>query len=142
MSHAMSRQERREAERYLARENAKWPATMKEWPRDDWPDGPMHRAANLIRVFRSRDFLVQVFAEPAPAIARLSICRSAITGDRWTDGISWEELQAIKDQCGYAESDAVEVFPATEDVVNVANVRHLWVMAEPLTFAWRDKGEG
>ena len=34
---------------------------------------------------------------------------------------------------------AVEVFPADDQVVNVANMRHLWVLPEPLPFAW-EKG--
>jgi len=37
------------------------------------------------------------------------------------------------------DADAIEIFPADMDVVNVANMRHLWVMAEPVEFAWRKK---
>jgi hypothetical protein len=46
-------------------------------------------------------------------------------------------LQRLKAECGYADRDAVEVYPRERDVVNVANLRHLWVMREPLAFAWR-----
>lgn len=140
MGFALNRTERRAAESYMRAENAKWPEQMKEWPRDEWPESAASRAPNLLRVFRSRHFLVQEFVAPSPALVRLSVNRAAIAGDRWQDGISWEEMQAIKDQCGYADRDAVEVFPASVDVVNVANMRHLWVLSEPLSFKWTSTG--
>ena len=31
----------------------------------------------------------------------------------------------------------MEVYPRTADLVNVANMRHLWVLPELLPFAWR-----
>jgi hypothetical protein len=46
-------------------------------------------------------------------------------------------LQDIRNAVGFSERDAVEVFPAKNDTVNVANLRHLWIMPEPLAFAWR-----
>jgi hypothetical protein len=123
----------REQRRQLARDNAKLPAELQPVPREQWPNpnGPQ------LEVWRSRDFLVQVFTAEAPASWRLSINRTSLKGDRWDDGISWDELQRLKGECGFADLDAVEVFPKRGDVVNVANMRHLWVMAEPLAFAWR-----
>lgn len=119
--------------RQMARDNAKQPSVLAEVPRHLWPDP----GAQQLRVLRSREFLVQEFHEPAPAHVRLSINRTSMDGDRWSDGISWEELQRIKAECGYAEMDAVEVYPPWFDEVNVANMRHLWVLREPLPFAWR-----
>lgn len=119
--------------RQLERDNAKQPATLYEVPREQWPNPN----APQLRVFRSRDFLVQEFAADAPAAVRLSVCRTTLAGERWQDGISWDDLQRLKRECGYGDADAVEVFPADADVVNVANMRHLWIMAEPLACAWR-----
>jgi hypothetical protein len=119
--------------RQLERDNAKQPSRLQEVLREQWPDP----GATHIRVLRSRDFLVQEFEASAPAVVRLSICRTSLSGDRWQDGISWEELQRLKCECGYGTADAIEVFPADADVVNVANMRHLWVMAEPVACAWR-----
>lgn len=135
---AMSRSDRRAAQRYIVQENAKWPAQLKEWPRDEWPN---RGAPGVLRVFRSRTFLVQEFAAEAPAIVRLSINRTALTNDgEWQQDITWEELQRLKREAGYGEFDAVEVFPSDADVVNVANMRHLWVLAGGfLNFAWRKK---
>lgn len=90
----------------------------------------------------ARDFLVQEFMEAAPAFARLSVNRTTLDGDRWSENITWDELQRIKAECGYRLADAVEVFPADPDVVNVANMRHLWVLREPLPFAWRKQQAG
>lgn len=119
--------------RQLARDNAKQPTMLREVPRHEWPN-PM---ATHLRVWRSRDFLVQEFAANAPALVRLSVCRTTLVGDRWQDGITWNDLQRLKRECGYGDADAIEVYPADADVVNVANIRHLWIMREPVACAWR-----
>lgn len=129
MNIATTRAQRRK----LASDNTNQPNTLQEIPRWRWPNPD----APQLRVLRSRDFLVQEFSAPAPAVVRLSISRTSLDGDRWQDGIAWEELQRLKHECGYAGRDAVEIFPADVDVVNVANMRHLWVLAEPVSFAWR-----
>lgn len=130
----MNRTERREAARYIAKESAKLPAFLVIVPPDQWPSaGP----PDLLEVWRSREYMVQVFRAPAPCTARLSINKTAIAGQRWAEGIGWEDLQRLKAECGFARFDAVEIFPREGDVVNVANMRHLWVMREPLSFAWR-----
>lgn len=126
----------REQRRQLERDNAKRPTCLQEIPRSEWPPMPEGRST-LIRVFRSRDFLVQEFAGSGPVLVRLSINRTTLQSGRWVDGVSWDELQSLKTEVGYGDLDALEVYPAAVDVVNVANVRHLWVMAEPVPFAWR-----
>jgi hypothetical protein len=119
--------------RQLERNNAKQPTALKEVPREQWPN----KSSTRLRVLRSMDFLVQEFAAIDPAVVRLSICRTTLAGDRWQDGISWGDLQRLKRECGYGDADAIEIFPSDADVVNVANMRHLWVMAEPVSCAWR-----
>lgn len=119
--------------RQLARDNAKQPEALQDIPREQWPNP----SAPQLRVLRSREFLVQEFSAQAPATVRLSICRTRLAGDRWQGDITWDELQRLKAECGYSDSDAVEIFPSDRDVVNVANMRHLWVMAEPFACTWR-----
>lgn len=131
MAITLTRAERRQ----LERDNAKRPRELQLVPREDWPLVP--NEPGLQRVWRSREFVVQEFAAPAPALVRLSVSRTSMTPTGWAQGISWDELQAIKAQCGYPDRDAVEVYPREADVVNVANLRHLWVLREPLAFAWR-----
>lgn len=132
---AGNREHRRSAQKFIAQENAKWPNELKVWPREDWPNP----SASVSRVLRSKTFLVQEYAADAPAIVRLSVNRAAISNDGgWQQDITWEELQRLKREAGYGDFEAVEVFPTDENVVNVANMRHLWILpAGSLAFAWR-----
>ena len=119
--------------RELERQNLKWPRELQLVPRHEWPDP----YGKQLRIWRSRDYLVQEFSAPDPACVRLSVNRTKLTGDRWSDNLTWDELQDIKAQCGYPMAEAVEVYPSAGDVVNVANMRHLWVLRERLPFVWR-----
>lgn len=131
MSSITTRAQRRQ----LARDNAKLPTRLLEVPREDWPD--VHQDDQLLALFCSRDFLVQIFSAITPAMFRISVNRTRLDGERWADGITWDELQAIKTELGFGDVDAVELYPPTRDVVNVANIRHLWVLSAPMPFAWR-----
>lgn len=123
--------------RQLERDNAKQPDRLQEIPRIDWPE---NAPPTIVRVFRSRVFLVQEYIHASPLVlCRLSVCKTSVSGNRWADGITWDELQQIKNECGYGGADAVEIYPADDDVVNVANMRHLWVLDAPVPFAWRKK---
>lgn len=126
----------REQRRQLARDNAKLPKHLALVDPADWPQSMLAMATPPVAVWRSRGFLVQKYLAPAPAIARLSVLRTTLAGERWQDGITWDELQQIKNELGYFAHTAVEVFPPMRDVVNVANIRHLWVLDGPLPFAW------
>lgn len=134
---SMSRRERRdyvrEARAHLTKENGKWPFVLRNVPRDEWPGG---LPDTLIKVMRSRVFMMQCYQE-ADGVLRLSVHRTAITdsGD-WVEGITWDDLQTLKREAGYADRHAVEVYPPDRDVVNVANIRHLWVLPEAPAFAW------
>lgn len=120
----------------LERENARWPETLREIPRDEWPRQP----ANVLAIWRSRRFLVQVYDEGG-GLVRLSICRTTVDAGagRWHDGIGWDDLQRLKSECGFGHRDAVELYPADRDVVDVANMRHLWLPPVPVWFAWRKR---
>lgn len=48
------------------------------------------------------------------------------------DGITWDEIQQIKSDCGFKDQDAIEFYPAQTDVINTGNVRHLYVFTERL----------
>jgi hypothetical protein len=106
-------------------------------PRAEWSDEMQHHPT-LTRVWIGRGFMVQGYDEGQFCITRLSVnrCTPQANGD-WQENITWEELQSIKDEVGYADFDAVEVYPKQRDIVNVANMRHLWILPQGLTFAWR-----
>lgn len=128
MSISATRSQRRQ----LQRDNLKHPEVLREVPINEWPNLPGQAP---VRVMRSCEYLVQAYA--GTNVVRLSISRTDLDGERWKDNIPWEDLQRLKREFGYGDFDAVEVFPADKDVVNVANMRHLWVLAVPLSFAWR-----
>lgn len=112
---------------------------------DAWvsiPVPPHGAPAGLTAAWRNRDFLVQEYRN-GPAV-RLSINRTTIgPGGRWRDGITWDELQAIKAAVGYGDAWCVEVYPPDDQVVNVANIRHLFVLDERPPYAWTNgRSEG
>lgn len=53
------------------------------------------------------------------------------------DGITWDEMQAIKNACGFKNQDAIEFYPAEADVINTGNVRHLYIFNEKLPLVRR-----
>jgi hypothetical protein len=123
------------ARKRLDQENNKWPDYLVEIPSEDWPDG---FTEIRMSVWRSKDFLVQIF-EPKNGGQRMTVSRTSVEAGMWRDGISWDELQLLKRQCGFGDFWAVEVYPADAEVVKVANMRHLWILAFAPDFAWRRK---
>lgn len=123
--------------RYLATENAKYPEHLISIPHSAWPQSVQWLAKVPIEVWRSRAFLVQIFSESG--VERITVCRTRITGQTWQDGITWDDLQRLKRECGRGDKWAVEIFPAESETVNVANMRHLWVLDEMPAFAWHNR---
>jgi len=130
----------RQMRRKLAAENRTWPDTLVRVPEYLLPRGdsqvPVHRQP--IEVWRSRQYLIQVFNE-RDGIERLSIQSTTHNGSRFVDGISWDILQRLKSECGRGDKDAVEIYPAESEVVNVANIRHLWVYPGQFPLTWRNR---
>lgn len=93
------------------------------------------------QVWASKTHMVQAYNDGTGAVLRLTVNRLERGADgQWLDGITWDELQRIKSECGFGHMEAVEFYPADADVVNVSNMRHLWIL-EPgtLSFGWRRK---
>lgn len=137
---SMNRAQRREAIAYLERENAKAPERMTEIPREEWPADMYRLPAGRLpqRAWRSRFFLAQLFEERGQHL-RLSINRTMIdesTGG-WLADLRWEDLMRVKAECGFSDLWAVEVCPPDSEVVNVANMRHLWLLDKAPPYAWR-----
>lgn len=85
-------------------------------------------------VWRSRDFLVQMFRDGD--WVRMTVNRTPNRDGDWIDGITWDDLQRLKAEVGRGNQWAVEVYPAEDEIVNNANMRHLWLLAEAPPFAW------
>ena len=125
----LPRAERRELIMGLERDNKQWPGHLV-LVKATLPTG-------CTAAWRSRDFMVQEYPARGGVI-RLSVNRTHVDPQtyRWVDGITWDELQSLKAQAGYGDREAVEVFPPEGKVVDVANIRHLWVLPQRMEFSW------
>lgn len=127
--------------RALRAENRAWPDTLIEIPESSWPAAiklaQTHQKSRMVRAFRSEHFLAMLFLEPS-GYQRLSVLRTDFegVGKRAVAGIVWDDLQRLKGEAGFADAWAVEVFPPDADVVNVQNMRHLFLLPEPPSFGW------
>lgn len=140
MKQPMPKPELRAKRKWLCDENRKYPDHLQQIPKEQWGEAFFAMKQPPIRVFRSREYLVQVIELPNPLHIRLSICRTAIDDfGNWRDDISWDEMQRLKNEAGYEDCDAIEIFPAEKDKVNVANMRHLWIdlASTGCQFTWR-----
>lgn len=52
---------------------------------------------------------------------------------------SWREMQRIKDELAGASATAVEVYPPRAEVVDEADMFHLWILPETLPFSLSDR---
>lgn len=112
----------------------------KKYPDDSFIkiDVPTH-VYNLIAGYRSKNFIAQIYSEKNAV--RISVVRTKLKDDGgFEEKITWEELMWIKDKLGYGNYDAVEILPKNSDVVNVANMRHIWIPDQNLFgFIWRNE---
>ena len=84
-----------------------------------------------LSVWKSEEFFAVAFQMP-PCV-RLDIERS----DK-RDGITWDEMQNIKAECGFADCDAIEFYPRDSDVLNTGNFRHMYIFNERLPLILRN----
>lgn len=124
----------RNQRRILAKINYTFPPALIRLPDSEWKG---KAPASVLEVWRSADYLVQVYDEIRKGVERISVCRTNHTGESWSDGITWDDLQRLKAECGRGDRWAVEIYPADGEVVNVANMRHLWLLDAPPVYVWR-----
>ncbi len=100
-------------------------------------------ALRPVMIWRSRTYMVQLYQEGTaefPIMLRLSICRTKLRPDgRWEDGLTWDEMNAIKEELGYGGWYGVEVFPPTADIQNLNNYRHLWLLPTALPIGFKKR---
>lgn len=127
----------RNQRRALEAENNKLTDKFEPVPSSSWPSMSVG-VKRPSQIWRSKKYLVQVYVENGLAEIRLSICRTTLNNmGQWEDGLSWEELQKIKSDIGYGHVFAVEIYPPDYDVVNIANMRHLWLIRNPPEIGWK-----
>ena len=54
----------------------------------------------------------------------------------WKDGISWENLMKVKKAIGMDEWWGLEAYPPEKLMVNVANMRNIFLQKEKPKWAW------
>jgi len=114
---------------------------FEEIPKEKWIQLVISTRSTLVKAFKNRDFLVQVY-EDNTGYTRLSINRTKQIGFNrdggplWKDGITWDQLYSIKNSLGYENQWVVECYPPEDLLINVANMRHLFVLNEKPKFGW------
>jgi hypothetical protein len=125
--------------RLVERESMKFTDKMRQVPENEWPvmaPTTGKYPSIPLSVWRSKKFLACVWQEPTGYI-RISIHRTIIDSSyQFVDGICWDDLQRIKNEIGFSDKDCIELYPAESDVVNVANIRHLFVLPEKSPYNW------
>lgn len=127
----------------VERENRKRPAYLirEEIPEHLKVDAKL--GEGLIEVWRSRYFLVQVY-DRGGDIVRMTVNRTDRTDGDWTAGIKWDDLQRCKREIGRGRLEGFEIYPADHEVVDVANMRHIWIFKNsrlPFGFGKPPSGE-
>ena len=103
---------------------------MREVPRDKWPIMPGLESEPL-NVWLSNEFLAVLYRQRVGGALRLCVNRTRRNGRDWRDGITWDELQRIKNETLGEDAWCIENYPSQSEVVNVSNMRHLYVLDEP-----------
>lgn len=137
----LNRADRRAMIKHAQAEALKRPDALTEIPNSMWPvqistgSGPQRT-----KVWHSKRWLAQLFdEEPFQGIdtRRLSVCRVTLGADgHWDQNITWDDLYAVKADVGFADWYGIEIYPPSRHLVNVANMRHLWLLAEPIQIGW------
>lgn len=122
------RHERREliAKERRLRTSGNWPA----WERVEMTNG-IPNSSGWCRQVRAamRNTIFAVMIRPAPGgVTHLAI--TSLSQDRPT----WWEAMRIKNEICGEQATAVEVYPPMQNVIDEADMYHLWVLPEPLKF--------
>lgn len=99
-----------------------------KWEVVNFPRGSAGRgwAADFTVAHRNRVFCV--LDRDVGGVRHLAV--SSLSGIR----PSWREMQRIKDELAGHDKTAVEVYPPHDEIVDEADMFHIWVLAEPLPF--------
>lgn len=128
-----------EARKHLRKENSKYGDRFESLPPEKWPEPFRLPSIPLKRVMRNAGFLVMDYApHNSEVLSQLGVVRTDIDDQgRWLDGITWDELMAVKRGVGFGDAPAVEAYPEDSRTVNVANIRWLWILYVRPQFFWK-----
>lgn len=113
---------------------ASQPKVLTQVPREKWP--AQQPGAVAIEVWRSQKWLVILYLEKSDCV-RMTVNRAELDNrGKWAAEITWDELQQLKREIGRGETWMVECYPPDSKVVNVANMRHLWLLESQPAYGW------
>lgn len=119
----------KERQKFLREENRRYSDKLTSVPQDEWPAKNDRMTSYPVAAKRSRHFVCQIYDDGG--FTRLTFSRTMIKGDgNYLDGITWDELVGLKNEAGYGDALAIEFYPPDFDVVNVANMRHLFIIKD------------
>lgn len=127
----MNRNERRR----INRSSKKRPSKFLDVPESEWPP-KNSREIGRYKVFVNDTFLVQLFNGGNDIIRMTISYTEKDSNGQWKDGITWDELQSVKTAIGFGDTFGVEAYPEIINVVNVANMRHIFLLPERPDWAW------
>jgi hypothetical protein len=139
----LPRRERLKMAAEMRKQASAWPEQLALLPESEWP--PLSSLVGRVSEsplawWRSRYFLAQVFAQrPFNGVEarRLSVNRVTVEkSGHYQENITWDELQRCKRETGHGDWYGLEIYPRDRDLVHVANMRHIWLLAEPLKLGW------
>lgn len=107
---------------------------MRELEHNEWPFMPCFETRPL-RVWMSNEYMAVLYQQNYDGKKRLTVNMLEKGSDgRYRGGITWDELQRIKNECLGDDVWCAEMYPAQSDVINNQNQRHLWLLdGEPDT---------
>lgn len=120
--------------RRMALDSERRARTSKDW--GDWQPlsfpkgtvGSIGWAAEITTAFRNKVFCVLV-RDAGDGVTHYAV--SSLSQARPT----WWEMQRIKDSLAGEAATAVEVYPPRDEVVDDADMYHIWVLPDPLSFS-------
>lgn len=132
----ITRRELKAIRKGLAEENLRYGEHLQEMKPEAIADVDAPESWKPKRVWRSKRHSVMLYAD-RNGFMRLTIQKTEVKDNgNWGDGISWDTMQRLKKEAGFGNTWAVEIFPPEDRVVNVSNMRHLWLMDKKPEFAW------
>lgn len=129
----LNRAQRRALEKVKRQLIATYPDELTIVPEND-PNMPYtSHPQDLDSVWRNKKYTVMVWNVPAGK--KITISRNEWDSHtcRYKDGITWDEIMEIKRGVGFGNQNAVEFYPPDNEVINIANVRHIWILPDGIT---------
>jgi hypothetical protein len=108
--------------------------TWGEWETLTFPRGSVGKtwAADFTTAHKNKVFSV-LDRTLANGVRHLAV--SSLSGIR----PGWREMQRIKDDLAGCDKTAVEVYPPATEIVDQADMFHIWVLTAPLDFSLSER---